>query len=89
MLTRTPDGLALTLDFHFWTMASDNALVDVDPDSQRSCSARMSTLLYDKHSVCVNCRGNECSFEKRCDECSSWEDDIMTKSVRHMKSNLL
>ena len=63
--------------------------MDVDPNSRRTCpsySARMSTLLHDKHSVCVNCRGNECSFEKLCDECSSWEDEVMTKYVRHMKS---
>ena len=46
----------------------------------------MSTLLHDRHPVCVNCRGNKCSFEKRCNECSSWEDDVMTKYVKHMKS---
>ena len=70
-------------------MASDNALMDVDPDSRRTCptcSARMSILLHDKHSLCVNCRGNECSFNKRCNECSSWEDDVMNRYVQHMKS---
>ena len=70
-------------------MASDNTLMDVDPDSRRTCptcGARMSTLLHDKHSVCVPCRGNECTFDKRCNECSSWDDEVMNRNVKHMKS---
>ena len=71
-------------------MALDNVFVDaVDLDSQQTCptcSVRMSTLLHDKHSVCVTCRGNECTFDECCNECASWEDDVMNRYVKHMKS---
>ena len=43
-------------------------------------------MLHDRHSVCMTCRGGDCTFDKRCDECSSWEDDFMVKYVKHMKS---
>ena len=61
----------------------------VDPDSRRTCltcSARMSSLFHDKHSVCATCYGNECTLDKHCSECSSWEDDVMNRYVKHMKS---
>ena len=42
--------------------------------------------MHDKHSVCVSCRRADCTLEKRCDECSSWEEDVMSKYVKHRKS---
>ena len=42
--------------------------------------------MHDRHSVCVTCRCDDCSVDNRCNECSSWEDDVMTKYVKHMKS---
>ena len=53
-----------------------------------SCGKRMSTLTYDFHSVCVSCRGIDCDFEHRCDECANIADDDMTVYVRHRRSLL-
>ena len=54
-------------------MASDNAFTDsADPDSRQtypSCS-----LLHDRHTVCIAGRGGDCTFDKRCEVCSSWDD---------------
>ena len=69
-------------------MASDNAVNPVDPDPRRtcpSCNARMSSFIHDRHSVCVTCRVAECTLDNRCNECSSWEDDIMSKYVEHRR----
>ena len=60
-----------------------------DLDSRQtcsSCSSRMSNLLHDRHSGCVMCRGVDCTFDVRCEECSSWKDKFMLKYVKHMKS---
>ena len=35
------------------------------------CTRRMSSLKFDKHSVCVKCRDKQCSVEVRCNECKS------------------
>ena len=61
--------LFLDYDFElFWTMASDNALSEpVDLESSRtclSCSLRMSSMLHDRHSVCMTCRGGDCTFDE-------------------------
>ena len=58
-------------------------------DSRRKCpvcNKRMSTLLFDLHSKCHVCRGSECSFDQRCDECSEWTEDFFTKYSKHRKS---
>ena len=70
-------------------MASDHSSDPVDLDSWQTCllcSNRMSSLLHDKHTVCVVCRGSECSSGSRCNECSAWEAELMVKYVKHMKS---
>ena len=70
-------------------MASDNALDPVDSNSRRicpSCNARMSSFTHDRHSVCVTCRGVSCTLDSHCNECSSWEDDVVTKYVKNKKS---
>ena len=72
-------------------MALDFSLDPVDEESQRTCptcNARMSSISNDKHSVCVSCRGVDCTFEKRCDECFSWDEEVKTKYVKHRKSLL-
>ena len=35
------------------------------------CTRRMSSIEYDKHSLCLNCRDVQCSLDVRCDECKS------------------
>ena len=46
----------------------------------------MSTLTYDFHSVCVNCRSVECDYDNRCDECTDIADDVMTTYGKHCRS---
>ena len=78
------------MDLFFWIWPRITHFLDpVDLDSRwtcPSCSSRISSLLHDKHSVCVACRGVECTFDKRCEECSSWGDVFMLKYVKHMKA---
>ena len=47
------------------------------------CTRRMSSLKYDKHSLCVACRDVQCSAEVRCSECRSWSTDFMLGYVKH------
>ena len=68
---------------------TESSLDHVDQDSRRtcpSCNLRMSSFLHDRHSKCINCRGNECSLENRCSECESWSNEVMSKYVKHCKS---
>ena len=50
------------------------------------CARRMSSLKYDKHSICVACRNSQCSVDVRCNECNSWSVDFMLGYVKHQKS---
>ena len=51
-----------------------------DASAHRSCtrcSRRLSSIKYDKHSPCLNCR------DVRCSECQSWSSDIMLEYLKH------
>ena len=50
------------------------------------CTRRMSSLKFDKHSLCVACRDVKCSVEVRCSECRSWSKDFMIGYVKHQHS---
>ena len=50
------------------------------------CARRMSSLKYDKHSICVACRDSQCSVDVKCSECNSWLLDFVLGYVRHQKS---
>ena len=50
------------------------------------CARRMSSLKYDKHTICVACTDTQCSVEVRCSECNSWSVDFMLGYVKHQKS---
>ena len=52
------------------------------------CSSRMSTLVYDKHSICSGCRKQNCDVELRCNECESWSVEEMQKYLKHRYSLL-
>ena len=68
-------------------MAIDASSMDLD--SRRNyltCKTRMSSLLHDSHTVCVACRGYDCSLDKRCSECEAWSEKVMTKYVKYRKS---
>ena len=53
--------------------------------SCRRCNRRMSSLTYDKHTICVSCRDVVCSVEVRCNECREWSTDAMAEYVRHKR----
>ena len=53
------------------------------------CTRRMSSIIYDKHSLCLNCRDVQCSLDVRCDECKSWSLEVMLDYLKHRKSLVL
>ena len=46
----------------------------------------MSSLQYDKHTLCLSCREATCSMDLRCVECTTWSTDEMVDYFRHRKS---
>ena len=46
----------------------------------------MSSLQFDKHTLCVACRNVKCSLETRCKECHSWSKEFMRGYVKHQRS---
>ena len=62
---------------------------DSDKDSRRNCSyckSRMSSLFFDKHSLCSSCRGGDCDIGAKCKECMVWPDDEFAKYLKHRKT---
>ena len=60
-----------------------------DTDARRNCSMcsnRMSSKRHDKHSLCVTCRGGECSFGNKCQECLKWSKEEFDKYIKHRKA---
>ena len=69
------------------TPPSSTPAVDVTARrSCRRCNRRMSSLTYDKHTMCVSCRDVVCSVEVRCNGCREWSTDAMAEYVRHKRS---
>ena len=62
----------------------------IPPSQERrccpNCQRRRSSIKFDLHVICTDCRGKVCSSEDRCDLCVSWSDELMTNYVRHQKS---
>ena len=61
----------------------------VEVSAHRSCShcaRRMSSIKYDRHTICLQCRDVQCSFDVRCSECSNWSSDMMQYYLKHRKS---
>ena len=50
------------------------------------CHGRMSSLSLDRHTFCYRCRGAECDFDNKCDECMSWTKEEMEAYVKLRKS---
>ena len=68
---------------------STSASAAADVSAHRTCprcTKRMSSLKYDKHSLCVACRDVQCSVEIRCSECQSLPTDFMLGYLKHQKS---
>ena len=83
---------------HLITMESDKDVPSTVPSSPAAdvsarrtcprCTRWMSSLKYDKHSLCVACGDVKCSVEVRCSECRSWSKDFMLGYVKHQRSLL-
>ena len=50
------------------------------------CHRRMSSLKYDSHTICSQCRDVVRSFSTCCDECSNWSAEIMSDYLKHKKA---
>ena len=69
------------------TMTSSSSTVDVAAHcSCARCSRRMSSLKYDKYTLCLSCRNVTCAVDMRCVECTAWSTDEMAEYLRHKKS---
>ena len=43
----------------------------------------MSKKTFDRHTVCVSCRGSDCDIDHRCEECTEWPEDEVLLYVKH------
>ena len=50
------------------------------------CGSRISSLTHDYHSFCINCRGQDCDVDNKCEECVVVADDVFTVYVKHRQS---
>ena len=66
---------------------SSSTTTDVTPHrSCVRCTRRMSSVKYDKHTLCLNCRDVQCSLDVRYDECRAWSSEVMLEHLKHRKS---
>ena len=40
-----------------------------------TCHRWMSKKTFDRHTVCVVCRGSDCDIDHRCEECTEWPEE--------------
>ena len=50
------------------------------------CGHRMSSLQFDKHTLCIVYRDIKCSLDTRCKECKAWSKEFMLGYVKHQRS---
>ena len=43
----------------------------------------MSKKTFDRHTLCVSCRGSECDIDHRCEECTDWPEEDVLLYVKH------
>ena len=55
-----------------------------DVSARRSCPR--CGLPFDKHTLCVVCRGVKCSLDTWCKECKAWSKEFMLGYVIHQRS---
>ena len=68
---------------------SSDSSADPPPESRKkcvSCPRRMSAKTADRHTVCVHCRGFDCNFETRCEECVDWPEEELRLYAKMRKS---
>ena len=49
------------------------------------CNRRVSSEMYDAHSLCSKCRGINCASGIRCSECQEWSDDYYDQYLQRMQ----
>ena len=68
---------------------SSDSSADPPPESRSkcvSCSRRMSAKTADRHTICVSCRGFDCSIDTRCEECIEWPEEEVRSYAKMRKS---
>ena len=71
---------------------SSDSSVDQPPEGRRKCVAcprRISAKTADRHTICVVCRGFDCSIDSRCEECIEWPEEgvrLYPKMRKSLKS---
>ena len=71
---------------------SSDSSADPPPESRSkcvSCPRRMSAKTADRHTICVSCRGFDCTVDTRCEECIDWPEEevrLYTKMRKSLKT---
>ena len=51
-----------------------------------TCHRWMSKKTFDRHTVCVVCRGSDCDLNHRCEECTEWPEEELLLYVKHRRT---
>ena len=51
-----------------------------------TCHRWMSKKTFDRHTVCVACRGSDCDIDHRCEECTEWPEEELLLYMKHRRS---
>ena len=68
---------------------SSDSSADPPPESRSkciSCPRRMSAKTADRHTICVSCRGFDCTIDTRCKECIDWPEEEVHSYAKMRKS---
>ena len=68
---------------------SSDSSVDNPPEGLQkcvSCPRRMSAKTADRHTVCISCRGLDCSIDSCCEECIDWPEEEVRLYAKLRKS---
>ena len=71
------------------TSSTPTTSAATDVSARRSCPCcghRMSSLQFDKHTLCVVCRDIKCSLDTKCKECKAWLKEFMLGYVKHQRT---
>ena len=91
----TPFMSGVNIDAPGFTAPADSAppssdsSADPPPESRSkciSCPRRMSAKTADCHTICVSCRGFDCTIDTRCEECIDWPEEEVHSYAKMRKS---
>ena len=66
--------------------SSSSSTTESGHRSCQKCRKRISSIKFDKHNICIDCRGSICDLDNRCKECKTWSLEDMETYVKHRKS---